>query len=252
MRRAKPARPEWALRLERLREALGLSQAGLARQLDVSPMATSRWERGINQPNAAIYLELGKLAGAPDCWYFWERAGLKKSDVASATGTGAKRQRQARPALESVPVFATKAKMGAGGIPTLMAVPIHGTSPEMGTDAHTEILRDAALEFVVAPRSWCPHPDMTIALRMGDNSMAPILRTGCIVAVDEMDRDPAMLRDKFVLAMHEQHGLMVRCLQQIGHSQVLVPENRDVPPTYIQNADWKIVGRVLWWFAMAS
>ncbi len=56
------ARPEWANTIEHAREALGLSQAGLARLLAVSPMAVSRWERGINEPSAAIYISLGKTA----------------------------------------------------------------------------------------------------------------------------------------------------------------------------------------------
>ncbi|GAC1644964.1 MAG: hypothetical protein NVS9B15_02350 [Acidobacteriaceae bacterium] len=80
----KLARPEWTLRIEELRESLGLSQAGLARRLNVSPMAISRWERGINEPTSSIYIELGKMAGAPQCWAFWELAGLTRADVLSA------------------------------------------------------------------------------------------------------------------------------------------------------------------------
>ena len=47
------ARPEWAVHIERLRERLHLNQAGLARLLNVSPMAVSRWERAVNEPEAA-------------------------------------------------------------------------------------------------------------------------------------------------------------------------------------------------------
>jgi DNA-binding transcriptional regulator YiaG len=78
---AKLARPEWATRVEKLRERLQLTQMELARLLDVSAMAISRWERGINEPPAAAHIRLGKLAGSPDCWFFWERAGLSKSDI---------------------------------------------------------------------------------------------------------------------------------------------------------------------------
>jgi hypothetical protein len=45
--------------------------------------------------------------------------------------------------------------------------------------------------------------------------------------------------------------LMVHWLQRYGKSEVLVPENKDHPPTYIQNSDWKIIGRVLWWLSQA-
>ena len=44
-------------------------------------MAISRWERGLQEPPADCYIKLGELAGSPDCWYFWERAGLKSSNI---------------------------------------------------------------------------------------------------------------------------------------------------------------------------
>ncbi len=81
---AKLAHPEWARKIQGLRQRLGLSQTGFAELLRVSAMAVSRWERGINEPPGEAYITLGKLAGAPDCWYFWERTGLKKSDLEKA------------------------------------------------------------------------------------------------------------------------------------------------------------------------
>jgi len=67
----KLAHPEWARRIQ-------------AELLRVSAMAVSRWERGINEPPGQAYIVLGKLAGSPNCWYFWERTGLKKSDLEKA------------------------------------------------------------------------------------------------------------------------------------------------------------------------
>jgi len=79
---AKLARPAWAARIEHLRNSLALSQTEFARKLDVSAMAVSRWERGVNEPPARSYLVLGKLCGAAaDCWYFWERAGISRQDI---------------------------------------------------------------------------------------------------------------------------------------------------------------------------
>jgi hypothetical protein len=45
-------------------------------------MAVSRWERGINEPPAKCYVMLGKIAGPDECWFYWERIGLTKRDVA--------------------------------------------------------------------------------------------------------------------------------------------------------------------------
>ncbi len=80
----KLARPEWALRIEKLRDRLNLSQTEFARKLNVSAMAVSRWERGVNEPPANSYIALGKLAGRDGCWFFWERAGITKNDVRRA------------------------------------------------------------------------------------------------------------------------------------------------------------------------
>jgi DNA-binding XRE family transcriptional regulator len=76
------ARQTWATRIEKLRQKLNFSQTDFANQLGVSAMAVSRWERGINEPPAKCYVEMGKLAGTDECWYFWERIGISKRDVA--------------------------------------------------------------------------------------------------------------------------------------------------------------------------
>jgi DNA-binding XRE family transcriptional regulator len=72
------------VRIEQLRGRLGMSQTALAKQLEVSAMAVSRWERGVNEPPTACYIALGKLAGPKECWYFWQRAGLSKHDLLHA------------------------------------------------------------------------------------------------------------------------------------------------------------------------
>jgi transcriptional regulator with XRE-family HTH domain len=73
--------PSWAKRIRQLRERLGLSQSALAKKLRCSSMSISRWERGINEPPAQFYLALGKLAGKPQCWFFWGRVKLSKAYV---------------------------------------------------------------------------------------------------------------------------------------------------------------------------
>ena len=39
-------------------------------------MALSRWERGVQRVPANVYIQLGRLAGDPLCWYFWGCTGL--------------------------------------------------------------------------------------------------------------------------------------------------------------------------------
>lgn len=78
----KLAKPSWATRIEKLRGRLNLSQTEFANRLGVSAMAVSRWERGINEPPAKCYVMLGKMAGPEECWFYWERIGITKRDVA--------------------------------------------------------------------------------------------------------------------------------------------------------------------------
>src|SRR5271154_7152326 len=72
---------EWAKRILTLRRRLQISQSELGKQMDASAMAVSRWERGVQEPPANIYVQLGNLTGDPECWYFWGRAGLSSGDL---------------------------------------------------------------------------------------------------------------------------------------------------------------------------
>src|SRR5207248_4074296 len=71
---------EWASRIIALRRRMGISQSELGKQLNSSAMAVSRWERGVQDPPANIYIQLGNITGDPECWYFWGRAGLHSGD----------------------------------------------------------------------------------------------------------------------------------------------------------------------------
>lgn len=56
----------WAEFVSRHRERHGLTQAQLAAQLGVSQRTVSRWERGEDNPNAAVQLRLRELTRIPD------------------------------------------------------------------------------------------------------------------------------------------------------------------------------------------
>src|SRR5437879_11993451 len=75
----KKSRPEWAQQVEKLRRGMKFSQTALGKKLGFSAMAISRWERGVQEPPANSYIQLGNMVGDP--WYFWGRAGLHSGDV---------------------------------------------------------------------------------------------------------------------------------------------------------------------------
>lgn len=233
---AKLARPEWAVQIERLRERLHLNQAGLARLLNVSPMAVSRWERAVNEPEAAYYIHMGTLTGDPDCWYFWQRAGLPASDLKRAL---------------------RKSKTGKGAQATVAdlehnAVPVVGLSAgtSLPGDSDPNIEQSSEVARVMAPPEWTENVQNLRCLRVKGEGMAPAITDGSIVAVDVSQFLAAKLSNAVVLAWHKDHGLIVRRLKKSGAGDVLVS---DADPTggnaLAFDHNWRILGRVAWWLS---
>src|SRR6202795_4242768 len=75
------SKPDWAAVISGLRQRLGLSQTAFGNEVHSSAMGVSRWERGAQEPPSHSYIELGNLAGDPECWFFWGRAGLRSEDL---------------------------------------------------------------------------------------------------------------------------------------------------------------------------
>src|SRR4051812_26503188 len=202
MRRPKPgqrparpsARPEWATRLEGLRESLGLSQAALAKKLNVSAMAPSRWERGVHEPPADVFLELGKLAGKRGCWYFWERAGLSRRDLTTVLTRPAPRRNEHERIItvELPPDVPVSEK--------LVAVPVYSSTLPVGHIGPSTILREKPVQLMVVPREWCPDPDNTYCMTIASNRMAPMMRRETLFAIDAHETDLDSLVGKVVFA----------------------------------------------------
>jgi len=54
---------DWSRKVLAFRQRLELTQAELAKKLNTSAMAVSRWERGEAEPPAKSYIQLGYVAG---------------------------------------------------------------------------------------------------------------------------------------------------------------------------------------------
>lgn len=232
----KLARPEWAVQIERLRERLHLNQAGLARLLNVSPMAVSRWERAVNEPEAAYYIHMGTLAGDPDCWYFWQRAGLPASDIKRAlrkTKTHRSSQIGGTEAEDnSVPLLAlTAGTTGTGdNAPNLEQSPVIGK--------------------LVAPTDWSEDKQSLRCIRVAGDGMAPLISDGSVAAVDLSQFDTTKLNNSMVLAWHKDFGLIIRRLKKFGAAEVLVAEADHAGASILTlDRNWRILGRVIWWMS---
>jgi SOS-response transcriptional repressor LexA len=247
--------PEWAEQIEKLRRRLNLSQSRLGQQLQYSAMAISRWERGLQEPPADSYIKLGDLAGNPDCWYFWERAGLKSSDVIRAlpidkrlfpkstfpdfdivvAGSGNKKRSKVKTQLVAIPLLSVHA----------------GTFGERG-DNTLDLDKAPVEDMIAAPASWCPNPASTSCLRVKGMSMSPLIHDGDILAVDYSTANHAELDGKIVVAWNKDKGICVSRFRRYRGVEVLEAENREYESvTLNSDRDWRIIGKILWWTRLA-
>jgi SOS-response transcriptional repressor LexA len=210
--------PDWARRISKLRRRLGLSQAALGAKLRYSPIAVSRWERGVKEPPAHCWIQLGNIAGGPDCWWCWSRAGLKASDVLQVlrSARGAPKARQ--PNLQIVVAGGGKKASQLANKSKLVAIPvlpIHAATGGEKGDQHMDFNRISADMMIAAPQIWCPHPDDTSCLLVKGSSMSPSINDGDVVAVDTFETDSSKLNGKIVVAWHKEHGLSLARFRKI-------------------------------------
>lgn len=103
---------------------------------------------------------------------------------------------------------------------------------------------------VLAYRQWLPHPSQTIATRLTDDAMHPILPPGSIVAIDRSVTDPARLHGQIVAACPDG-APMIRWLDVHGRHIILRPNHnvgRDHPliPLELDEHSPVIIGQVVW------
>ncbi len=239
--------------ISRLRQRLDLSQTSFGQEVHSSAMGVSRWERGAQEPPSHIYIELGNLAGDPDCWYFWGRAGLRSEDVLRVLPK--LRSRFQQPSLNSFKIVHAGSSGKKPETPQLVAIPllkiVAATDGEKGDNM--PILHEAPIESIMAaPREWCPNPTATYSLRVRGNSMNPLIYADYILVVDSSQTNRAQLDGKIVIAWHKDVGLTVSRFRRYDHTEVLHPENREYKSiTMDRKNNWKIIAKVLWWIGRA-
>ena len=224
--------------------------------MQYSAMAVSRWERGIQEPLADCYIRLGELSGNPDCWYFWERAGLKSSEVIRALP----QERSPFPKSSfpdfDIVVAGSGKKSRSAKKSKLVAIPLLNIRAERawrkGRQDILDLNKATAVDMIAAPAAWCPHPSATSCLRVKGMSMSPLIHDGDILAVDYSELNHAELDGKIVVAWHKKKGLCVSRFKRYRGVEVLEAENRDYEDVTIGSGrNWRIVGKILWWTRLA-
>src|SRR2546423_4044296 len=120
----------WASRLIALRRRLGVSQFELGKQLNSSAMAVSRWERGVQEPPANIYIQLGNITRDPECWDFWGPAGFHSGDVMRVLPAVRSRlQKERLPALQIVQAGAHRLRKKGSHLGAIPVLPVVAAPP---------------------------------------------------------------------------------------------------------------------------
>src|SRR5579859_3617009 len=118
---------EWASHITSLRERLKINQAELARRLECSAMTISRWERGLLQPSAEHFIQLGNLGGKGEAWFFWEMAGIQASKMVESLGSSSRRSR----GLDAPHLDRARAGAKAEHVPDVVGLPLLKQSSEV-------------------------------------------------------------------------------------------------------------------------
>ena len=242
--------PEWGLQITALRERLGINQAELARRMECSAMTISRWERGLLQPSAEHFIQLGNLAGKNEAWFFWEMGGVRPAKVMEALQNAPRSQRASGSSERPDRSSRGKAELGR---PPFVQIPLLkaaiGAHGQAG-DRRSSLRAIPTSTVFTAPASWCPNPAYTSLLRVKGHSMNPVLRHGDLVAVDSFQTERRDLYEQLVLVSNEEMGLSVSRLRRYDTLDVLESESRDYDPVILNKAtSWRIVGKVLWWIS---
>ncbi len=243
---------EWSNRLRQLLKDLKLTQAGLAERLGVSPATVSRWLAGKNEPTAETYVALGNLAGRPDGDYFWERAGIDTSELPDAA------LRQAlssiRVSLENFTLVTNrKTSQQLETKSSVVAVPLMNVAAfgdRVPPNENVRLSQARVEDVLIAPLSWCPHPENMLGMHIKGDSMSPTILSGSILFIDAASTDRDQLNEKLVVVSHRDLGFKVARFQRLAGSDLLVSANPKYLPLDVSNATkWKIFGEVLWWIS---
>jgi len=244
------APPQWSHKIAALRRRLALTQAEFGDRLRYSAMAVSRWERGTHEPVSSGYIGLGNLAGAPDCWFFWHKAGLAVSDLMRSLPA-------ADVGLSPQPLTVVAAgvhkKLIAGVNHDLIALPVLSLEPKPNAANNSVSFEDAVVvSMMAAPREWCSNPGQSRCLQVKGTSMSPLIRDGDIIAIDASQTDMGRLKDKIVVVSHADRGLIIATLRRFRGVYVLEPESREFDSFPLEKGrSWHILGKVLWWLGKA-
>ena len=240
-------------RLREIRQDLFGDHGGpeLARRLNLPARTWYNYETGVTVP-AEVLLTFIDQTGANPVWLLSEegpkfRRGLTDLSVAELTPIELIRRGLEKLEQEPTDVVIVAPENLPGEFKSdfvaVSLVPIEALAREPIDPAVTE-------GYIMAYRQWLPNPLATVAVRLTNDAMYPILPSGSVVAIDRSKRDIPSLQGRMVAACPE--GVpMIRWLDVSGRHLILRPnqpsrEHPLIPVEINGHSDDLIIGQVVW------
>jgi SOS-response transcriptional repressor LexA len=194
---------------------------------------------------------MGNLLGPPEAVYFWERAGVDPTTFpdtklqATVSSLRVNLRDFTLVAGKKLTRGVVNSKSNAVILP-LLNITAYGDRVPPGP--HVTLAQAEVVDILMAPLSWCPHPENMLCMHLSGDSMAPLIPADSILAVDTGMTDRDELNKKLAVFSHRDHGFKVARLQRLPNSDILISANHnDLPVDVTDQAKWKVVGLVMWW-----
>jgi Peptidase S24-like len=241
-------------RLRELRQELFGEHGGpeLARRLNLPARTWYNYETGVTVP-AEVLLSFIDQTGANPVWLLSGEGVRYRRDIEPGVLTELTPIQLIRRGLEKL----EQQTNGDGFLFAPDTLPGDATSEFVSVALiplaalGSKVIEPQIVEgHVLAYREWLPHPRETVAVRLDDEAMSPILPAGSVVAVDRTLTDCQRLQGKMVAA--SPHGTpIVRWLDISGRHLIFRPNqtSRDhplIPMELDDSAESQILGQVVW------
>lgn len=240
-------------RLREVRQELFGEHGGpeLARRLNLPARTWYNYETGVTVP-AEVLLAFIDQTGANPMWLLTGegpkyRRGLEDQILSYLTPEELIRrglEKLQRPSDDEVEAGSgdTIAQVSSQFVRIAM-VPLESLGDGRGVEPTGE-------EYVFAFRQWLPRPRETLAARLPDEAMHPILPAGSVIAIDRTAREPQALHGRIVVAKAEGR-VVVRWLELSGRHLILRPnqpgpEHATVALEYAPGDGSPVIGHVVW------
>jgi hypothetical protein len=243
-------------RLKEVRQDLFGEHGGpeLARRLNLPARTWYNYETGVTVP-AEVLLGFIDQTGANPMWLLTGEGPKYRSELEDQVLAFLSPEELIRRGLERLEqrgqedVITTGDPEADGSLSEFVSVPLVELD-SLSKGNHSRPAPGDQGEHVMVYRKWITSPSETAAIRLTDDTMAPILPSGSIVAIDRTRTDPSELSGKLVAA-ESGEGPVVRWLELSGRHLILRPNHAGpgistVALEYHPGEASPVLGQVVW------